>query len=130
MLQAEATGNLQQRYSFLYAYAPDLRVDEVPVLLRQYKELVLKHEALVCAIESHRAAQQQGQFQSGAGQSPSLLTSAPSGGKSGELRLMCYDKCDIETHGLLAYDNLLGSKIAICIAIMYEGIIRFMADCL
>lgn len=83
MLQAEATGNLQQRYSFLYASAPDLRVDDVPVLLRHYKELILKHEALVCAIQSHRA-QQQGQVQSGAGQGQALLLSAPSGGKSGE----------------------------------------------
>ena len=122
MLQAEATGNLQQRYSFLYASAPDLRVDEVPVLLRQYKELVLKHEALVCAIESHRAAQQQGQFQSGAGQSPSLLTSAPSGGKSGELRLTCHDICPIESHGLLPHDKFLGSKIAICIATTIRGL--------
>lgn len=123
MLQAEATGNLQQRYSFLYASAPDLRVDEVPVLLRQYKELVLKHEALVCAIESHRAAQQQGQFQSGAGQSPSLLTSAPSGGKSGELRHTRHGIFSIESHRLLPHNSLWGSKIATCIAIIYEGII-------
>lgn len=80
MLQAEAAGNLQQRYSFLCASAPDLRVDDVPLLLRQYKELILKHEALVCAIESHRA--QQGQLQPGAEQVGTLLTSAPSGGKS------------------------------------------------
>ena len=58
LLQSEAEGQLQQRYTFLYAQAPDLRMDDVPVLLRQYKELILKHEALVCAIQAHRAKQQ------------------------------------------------------------------------
>ena len=57
LLESEAAGQLQQRYTFLYAQAPDLRIDDVPVLLRQYKELILKHEALVCAVESRRAKQ-------------------------------------------------------------------------
>lgn len=60
LLQSEAAGQLQQRYTYLYASAPDLRMDDVPVLLRQYKELVLKHEALVSAIEAHRANQRSG----------------------------------------------------------------------
>ena len=60
LLQSEAAGQLQQRYTFLYARAPDLRMDDVPVLLRQYKELILKHEAMVCAFEAHRAKQQSG----------------------------------------------------------------------
>lgn len=60
LLQSEAAGQLQQRYTFLYARAPDLRMEDVPVLLRQYKELVLKHEAMVYAIEAHRAKQQSG----------------------------------------------------------------------
>lgn len=60
LLLSEATGQLQQRYTFLYARAPDLRMDDVPVLLKQYKELILKHEAMVCAIEAHRAKQQSG----------------------------------------------------------------------
>lgn len=63
--QAEAAGDLQQRYRFLYASAPDLRVDDVPTLLRQYKELILKYEALACAVDSHRAKQQHGQRQAG-----------------------------------------------------------------
>ena len=54
----------------------------MPVLLRQYKELILKHEALVCAVESHRA--QQGKLQPEVGQVGTLLTSAPSGGKSSQ----------------------------------------------
>lgn len=57
LLESEAAGQLQQQYTFLYAQAPDLRMDDVPVLLRQYKELILKHEALVCAIEARRAKQ-------------------------------------------------------------------------
>ena len=60
LLQSEAAGQLQQHYTFLYARAPDLRMDDVPVLLRQYKELILKHEAIVCAIEAHRARQHLG----------------------------------------------------------------------
>lgn len=60
LLQSEAAGQLQQQYTYLYASAPDLRMDDVPVLLRQYKELILKHEALVSAIEAHRANQQSG----------------------------------------------------------------------
>lgn len=60
LLESEAAGLLQQRYTYLYASAPDLRMDDVPVLLRQYKELVLKHEAMVCAIDAHRASQQSG----------------------------------------------------------------------
>lgn len=60
LLLAEAGGQLQQRYTYLYASAPDLRIDDVPVLLKQYKELVLKHEALVCAVEAHRAKQESG----------------------------------------------------------------------
>ena len=60
LLQSEAAGQLQQRYTYLYSLAPDLRMDDIPVLLRQYKELILKHEALVSAIEAHRASQQYG----------------------------------------------------------------------
>jgi hypothetical protein len=60
LLQSEAAGQLQQRYTYLYSSAPDLRMDDIPVLLRQYKELILKHEALVSAIEAHRASQQSG----------------------------------------------------------------------
>lgn len=60
LLQSEAGGQLQQRYTFLYARAPDLRMDDVPILLRQYKELILKHEAMVCAVEAHRSKQQSG----------------------------------------------------------------------
>ena len=57
LLESEARGDLQQRYTFLYAQAPDLRMDDIPVLLRQYKELILKHEAVVVAIEAHRSKQ-------------------------------------------------------------------------
>lgn len=60
LLASEAAGQLQQQYTFLYAHAPDLRMDDVPVLLRQYKELILKHEALVCAVQARRAKQQSG----------------------------------------------------------------------
>lgn len=67
LVESEAAGHLQQRYTFLYAQAPDLRMDDVPVLLRQYKELILKHEALVCALEAHWAKQQSG---TSAAQSP------------------------------------------------------------
>ena len=60
LLQSEAAGQLQQRYTFLYAQALDLRMDDVPLLLRQYKELILKHEAMVCAIQAHRNKQKSG----------------------------------------------------------------------
>lgn len=60
LVESEAAGHLQQRYTYLYAQAPDLRMDDVPLLLRQYKELILKHEAVVSAIEAHRAKQQGG----------------------------------------------------------------------
>ena len=59
LLQAEAAGQLQQRYTYQYASDMDLRMDDIPVLLKQYKELILKHEALVAAITAHRAQQQQ-----------------------------------------------------------------------
>ena len=73
LLQSEAAGQLQQRYTFLYARAPDLRMDDVPLLLRQYKELILKHEAIVCAIEAHRTKQQSG---AAATQAPSTAGTA------------------------------------------------------
>ena len=60
MLDSEAAGQLQQHYTYLYAQAADLRMDDVPVLLRQYKELILKHEAVACAIQMHRARQPSG----------------------------------------------------------------------
>jgi hypothetical protein len=46
VLQAEASGELQGRHQFLYATVDSLTVADVRVLLGQYKELVLKYEAL------------------------------------------------------------------------------------
>ncbi|DBB04146.1 hypothetical protein WJX77_002566 [Trebouxia sp. C0004] len=89
LVQSEAAGQLQQRYTYLYSLAPDLRMDDIPLLLRQYKELTLKHEALVSAIEAHRASQQcgaaswqpqltPGASQDNAGTSQQMPTALPS----------------------------------------------------
>ena len=59
LLQADAAGALQQRHPYLYAWPGDLRVGDVARLLELYKELVLRHEALVLALEQHAGAVQQ-----------------------------------------------------------------------
>ena len=59
LLQAHAAGALQQRHPYLYAWPGDLRVGDVARLLELYKELVLRHEALVLALEQHAGAVQQ-----------------------------------------------------------------------
>ncbi len=59
LLQADTAGSLQQRHPYLYAWPGDLRVGDVARLLELYKELVLRHEALVLALEQHAGAVQQ-----------------------------------------------------------------------
>ncbi|PSC72702.1 vacuolar sorting-associated 9A-like [Micractinium conductrix] len=46
VLAAEAAGQLQQRYPFMYAQAEDLSLTEVQAVLVGYKELLLRYEAL------------------------------------------------------------------------------------
>ncbi|KAL4458115.1 hypothetical protein ABPG75_012980 [Micractinium tetrahymenae] len=67
VLAAEAAGQLQHRYPFMYAQAEDLSLADVQAVLVGYKELLLRYEAL------SRALQQQ--LGLGAG-SPTLAAAA------------------------------------------------------
>jgi hypothetical protein len=51
VLAAEAAGQLQQRYPYMYAQAEDLSVAEVEGVLVGYKELLLRYEALSRALQ-------------------------------------------------------------------------------
>lgn len=51
VLHEESEGLLQQKYPWIYANAEDLRVGDVTDLLSDYRDLVLKHEALRLALE-------------------------------------------------------------------------------
>ncbi|KAI8113480.1 hypothetical protein M9435_003481 [Picochlorum sp. BPE23] len=51
VLHEESEGRLHQKYPWIYANAEDLRVGEVTQLLSDYRDLVLKHEALRLALE-------------------------------------------------------------------------------
>ena len=74
LLQANAAGALQQRHPYLYAWPGDLRVGDVARLLELYKELVLRHEALVLALEQQAGAvQQQDRKEQGWAQEQHLL---------------------------------------------------------
>lgn len=55
VVEAEAQGVLQSSYPYLYAVPGSLRIGDVAVVLQQYKEIVLRYEALSRAIE-HRHA--------------------------------------------------------------------------
>lgn len=51
VLAAEAAGQLQQRYPYMYAQAEDLSLADVQALLVGYKELLLRYEALSRAFQ-------------------------------------------------------------------------------
>ncbi|KAK9833087.1 hypothetical protein WJX74_006750 [Apatococcus lobatus] len=58
--QENAVASMQQQHAFLLASAPSLRVQDVPELLRLYKELVLQYTALSMAVTHRHASQQLG----------------------------------------------------------------------
>ncbi|KAK9792230.1 hypothetical protein WJX73_000744 [Symbiochloris irregularis] len=56
VVAADAEGQLLPRHRFIYAAAADLRVHEVAQLLEDYKELVLRYEALALAVKHRHSA--------------------------------------------------------------------------
>ena len=57
--QENAVARMQQQHAFLLASAPSLRVQDVPELLRLYKELVLQYTALSVAVSHHHSSHHQ-----------------------------------------------------------------------
>eukprot|EP00884_Botryococcus_braunii_P019451 jgi/Botrbrau1/618/Bobra.0161s0012.1 len=56
VVEAESQKQLQASYPFLYAEAGSLRVGDVQAVLQEYKELVLRYEALSRALQHRRTA--------------------------------------------------------------------------
>jgi hypothetical protein len=51
VLEEEAEGRLQQRHPWIYAAAEDLNIADVRCLLAEYRDLVLKYEAVTLSIQ-------------------------------------------------------------------------------
>ncbi len=73
----DAVASMQQRHAFLLTSAPALRVQDVPELLRLYKELVLQHTALSLAITHRQNTRTPLHMPHAAAQSPLGLSPAP-----------------------------------------------------
>jgi hypothetical protein len=55
LVRAAESGQLAREYRFLYSTVGDLRVGDVDALLTEYKELVLKYEALARGLQERNA---------------------------------------------------------------------------
>ncbi|KFM23363.1 Vacuolar protein sorting-associated protein 9A [Auxenochlorella protothecoides] len=66
VLRAEAAGQLQPRYPFMYASAADLSLADVDSILAGYKQLVLQYEALSRSVVAQLTGSEEGGREQGA----------------------------------------------------------------